>query len=115
PPDGPASRPQTITFDQPSDTTVGRKVTLSASSVTTATPSFTSDTPGVCTVSGRTATAIKAGTCAIIARQAGNARRAPARAVRKSFPVARVSQTIAFRQPPDVASGRPVAVTPTAA
>src|SRR5262249_47601563 len=65
-------------------------------------------------VSGRPATAIKAGTCAIIASQAGNDRFAAAEAVRKSFPVARISQTIDFRQPPDVAFGRPVALTATA-
>jgi hypothetical protein len=59
PPGGPAGLPQAITFGQPSDTTVGRPVTLSASSVTTTTPSrgtgllvsFRSDTPHVCTVS----------------------------------------------------------------
>jgi hypothetical protein len=76
--------------------------------------SFTSDTPGVCTVSGSTATTIKAGTCAIIASQAGNDRYAAAEPVRKSFPVARIPQTIDFPQPPDVAFGQPVTLTATA-
>src|SRR5437016_6681447 len=35
---GPASLPQTITFDQPPDTTVGQPVTLTGSSVTTTSP-----------------------------------------------------------------------------
>ena len=50
---GPAGLPQTITFDQPPDTTVGQPVALTASSVTTTRPavgtglpvSFRSDTP----------------------------------------------------------------------
>src|SRR5215472_6485326 len=49
---GPTGLPQTITFDQPRDTTVGQPVTLTASSMTTTSPptqtgltvSFRSDT-----------------------------------------------------------------------
>jgi hypothetical protein len=76
--------------------------------------SFASVTPGVCTVSDRTVTTIKAGACAIVASQAGDDRYAAAGAVRKSFPVARISQTIDFRSPQDVPFGRPVTLTATA-
>jgi hypothetical protein len=105
---------QTISFTPPNGAEADQRVALSASATSKLEVSFTSDTPGVCTVSGSTATTIKAGTCAIIASQAGNDRYAAAEPVRKSFPVARIPQTIDFPQPPDVAFGQPVTLTATA-
>jgi hypothetical protein len=106
--------PQTISFTPPASATVGQPVTLTASATSKLTVSFTSDTPGVCTVSGSTVTTIKAGTCAIIASQAGDDRYAAAGSVRQSFPVALIPQAIDFPQPPDAAFGQPVTLTATA-
>jgi hypothetical protein len=106
--------PQTISFTPPDGAEADQQVTLSASATSKLAVSFASATPGVCTASGRTATTIKAGACAIIASQAGNDRYAAAGSVRKSFPVARIPQTIDFRPPQDVAFGRPVTLIATA-
>src|SRR5262249_23074797 len=76
--------PQTISFTPPASATLGQSVALSASATSKLAVSFASDSPGVCTVSGSTVTAIKAGTCAIVASQAGDDRYAAAGAVRKS-------------------------------
>ncbi len=106
--------PQTISFTPLSGAEADQRVALSASATSRLAVSFTSDTPGVCTVSGSTATAIKVGTCAITASQVGNDRYATAEPVRKSFQVAPIPQRIDFPQPPDVAFGQPVTLTATA-
>jgi hypothetical protein len=106
--------PQTISFTPPEGAEAGQRVTLSASATSNLAVSFASATPGVCTVSGRTATTIRAGACAMVASQAGDDRYAAAGSVRKSFPVARIPQTIDFRPPQDIAFGRPVILTATA-
>jgi hypothetical protein len=106
--------PQTISFTPPRGAETDQRVALSASATSKLAVSFSSAAPGVCTVSGSTATTIKAGTCAITASQAGDDRYAAAGLVRKSFPVARIPQTIDFRQPQDAAFGRPVTLTATA-
>jgi hypothetical protein len=76
---------QTITFGRPPGTTAGRVVRLSASATSGLVVSFTSGTPGVCTVSGSAVTAVTAGTCTITASQAGNAKYAAAPPVTRSF------------------------------
>ncbi|HET9079574.1 MAG TPA: hypothetical protein VFO01_03535 [Trebonia sp.] len=106
--------PQTISFSPPGSATVDQRVTLTASATSNLAVSFASATPGVCTVSGRTATTIRAGTCAVVASQAGDDRYAAAGSVRKSFSVALIPQTIDFRPPQDVAFGRPVTLIATA-
>jgi len=116
---GPAGLPQTITFDQPPDTTVGRPVTLTASSVTTASPgllvSFRSDTPATCTVSGSIATPTAAGFCVITATKGGDGTYAPATDVARAFRARAGSepQTISFNQPVPAAVGEPIALTPS--
>ena len=106
--------PQTISFTPPDGAEAGQRVTLSASATSNLAVSFASAAPGVCTVSGRTATTIRAGTCAVVASQAGDDRYAAAGSMRKSFPVALIPQTIDFRPPQDVAFGRPVTLIATA-
>ena len=103
--------PQTISFTPPKGGEAGQRVVLSASATSKLAVTFISDTPGVCTVSGSRATAIKGGTCTIIASQAGDDRYAAAEPVRKSFPVARIPQTIDFPELGDVTFGRPVTLT----
>ncbi len=105
------STPQTITFDQPQDTTVGAPVTLSASAAPGLTVSFTSNTPAVCTVSGSAVTTMMAGVCVITAAQDGDATYAAAPEVARSFQVTtgQTPQTISFTLPPEVvATGVPV-------
>ena len=81
-------RPQTITFAGPAGVpTARRTVRLSASASSGLRVSFRSDTPGVCSVSGRVVTTVKDGRCTITATQAGNTRYAPAPDQTRSFQV----------------------------
>ncbi|BDA58707.1 putative Ig domain-containing protein [Shewanella xiamenensis] len=84
----PAS-PQTITFNNPGAQTFGTTPTLTASSSAGGgyVVTFTSSTPGVCTVSGTTLTFVTAGTCTINANQAGDAAYLAASQVSQSFVV----------------------------
>jgi hypothetical protein len=79
---------QTITFAKPADKKLGDlPFALSASASSGLAVSFTSNTLGVCTVSGNTVTLIAAGTCSITASQDGNATVNPASPVTQSFAV----------------------------
>jgi hypothetical protein len=111
--------PQQITFGQPPDTTVGQQpVTLTASSVTTASQpvgtgllvSFRSDTPAVCTVSDSALTPISPGTCVITAVQDGDAAYAPAPDVAHASQVraGKATQQISFGMPADLTVGETV-------
>lgn len=84
----PAS-PQTITFNDPGAQTFGTTPTLTATSSAGGgyVVTFTSSTPGVCTVSGTTLTFMAAGTCTINANQAGDSSFLPAAQVSRSFTV----------------------------
>ena len=106
--------PQTISFTPPRGAETDQRVALSASATSKLAVSFSSATPGVCTVSGSTATTIKAGTCAIIASQAGDDRYAPARDAVRSFRIERAAQTITFTPPDGTALGRPVTLSASA-
>jgi hypothetical protein len=78
---------QTITFDNPGTQTAGTSLTLSAKASSDAAVTFTSATPGICTVSGTTATFVTAGACTIDASQTGNSIYAAASQVAQSFTV----------------------------
>jgi len=78
---------QTISFGAITSQTVGSPLTLSATASSGLTVGFTSLTPSVCTVSGATATFLKAGTCTIEAAQSGNGVYGVAPAVKQSFKV----------------------------
>jgi hypothetical protein len=81
-------RPQTIAFAGPAGVpTARRTVRLSASASSGLRVSFRSDTPGVCSVSGRVVTTVKDGRCTITATQAGNTHYAPAPDQTRSFRV----------------------------
>jgi len=80
--------PQTITFARPADVPAARRpVRLSASASSGLPVSFRSDTPDVCSVSGRVVTTVKRGRCTITAIQAGNAHYAAAPDQTRSFRV----------------------------
>jgi hypothetical protein len=83
-----AKSDQTITFNKPADKQLGAlPFALSASASSGLPVSFTSNTPGVCTVGGNTVTLIAIGTCSITATQDGNALINPATPVTQSFNV----------------------------
>jgi hypothetical protein len=80
---------QEITFNQPADGVVtSGGVTLVASASSDLTVTYTSTTPGVCTVDGAQLTFVTFGTCTIIASQPGNNDYASALDIERSFDVA---------------------------
>jgi hypothetical protein len=78
---------QTITFNAIPAQTVGASLTLTASATSGLAVNFTSTSPTICTVSATTASMVGAGTCTILASQAGNANYAAAASVSQSFSV----------------------------
>jgi hypothetical protein len=90
---------QVIAFTQPADMTYAPNATVAlvATGGASGEPvTFVSTTTGVCSVAGTMATILKAGTCSITARQAGNDTYNPAPDVTASFAVAKAKQTITF-------------------
>jgi Concanavalin A-like lectin/glucanases superfamily len=88
---------QTITFGALADKIISdTPPTLSATASSGLTVAFTSATTGVCTVSGTSVTFVGSGTCTINANQAGDATRAAAPQVQRSFAIAYLTQTISF-------------------
>ncbi|WP_240220086.1 Ig-like domain-containing protein [Rheinheimera hassiensis] len=79
---------QTITFANPGAQNFGTSPTLTATSDSGLTPTFTSSTAGVCTItSGGVLTFVTAGSCTIIASQAGDSSYLPAPQVSRTFTV----------------------------
>ncbi len=119
---------QSIAFPQPADTALGQgPVSLAASASSGLTVTYASSTTGVCTTSGAAVTLVSAGTCTIVASQAGDGRYAAAPDVSRSFvvaiatspisapPATPASQAITFAQPSDVAVDQgPLALGATA-
>jgi hypothetical protein len=91
---------QTITFGALANKTTSQSpVTVSATASSTLPVTFTTTTPTVCTpggTNGSTITLLKAGTCSVVANQAGNTVYAPAPAVTQSFTISLTAQTITF-------------------
>jgi len=91
---------QTITFAPPAALlSTAFPYTLTATASSGLVPVITSSTTGVCTVSGFTLTMVSAGTCTVVANQAGNATYAPAAAISRSITLTKVAQTITFAPP----------------
>lgn len=79
---------QTITFNNPGPQNFATPPTLTATSDSGLTPTFTSSTTGVCTItSGGTLTFVTAGSCTINADQDGDGTHLPAMQVSRSFAV----------------------------
>ncbi|MDR6982156.1 hypothetical protein J2X32_000764 [Rheinheimera pacifica] len=79
---------QTITFNNPGAQNFATTPTLTATSDSGLTPTFTSSTPAVCTITSDGAlTFITAGSCTINADQAGNGSYLPATQVSRTFTV----------------------------
>jgi hypothetical protein len=90
---------QTITFPAIPSQSVNTQLSLTATASSGLAVSFTSATTSVCTVSGSTASLVAAGTCTIEATQAGSGVYgvySPAVAVKESFKVNGLAQTITF-------------------
>uniref|UniRef100_UPI0039AFD148 beta strand repeat-containing protein n=1 Tax=Shewanella baltica TaxID=62322 RepID=UPI0039AFD148 len=82
---------QTITFANPGVQSFGTAPTLTATSDSGLTPTFTSSTTSVCTItSGGALTFVTAGSCTINADQAGDSSHLPASQVTQTFNVAAV-------------------------
>jgi hypothetical protein len=79
--------PQTITFNAIPTQTHGEKLTLAATSNSGLVVTYTSSPTSTCTVSGKVATFVAAGTCSITAAQAGNGTYAAAAPVTQSIAV----------------------------
>ena len=104
---------QTITFATIPTQTYGGSVSLSASASSGLAVSFASNTTGVCTVSGTTASMVGVGTCTMQASQAGGTNYAAA-STTQSFTVNQASQTITFSTISAQTVGSSVALSATA-
>ncbi|MBL8468387.1 S8 family peptidase [Methyloversatilis discipulorum] len=109
---------QTIVFPSPGDVWLDQgSVALEALASSGLTVTYASIAPATCNVSGSTATLIAAGTCSIVASQAGNGDWFAAPSVTLDFSIkpARGSQTVAFPPPATTAlDAGPVALAASA-
>jgi hypothetical protein len=78
---------QSIAFGTTPTVVVGGTGTVSATASSGLPVTFSSTTPGICTVSGSTVTGIAAGLCTLAANQAGNSSFSPAAQVTQSFSI----------------------------
>ena len=84
--------PQEITFSTLSGLTVGDSAQLAATATSGLAISFATQTPNVCSVDGSTVSALSAGTCTVVATQAGDEDWEAASPVSQSFAVAAPSE-----------------------
>jgi hypothetical protein len=96
---------QTITFGAVPTVVVGGTGTVSATASSSLAVTFSSLTPGICTVNANTVKGIAGGTCTIAANQVGNAAFSAATQVTQSLAVGPGSQTITFGTAPVIAVG----------
>ncbi len=97
---------QTIVFGSAPTLSVGGSGSVNASGGNSGNPVvFTSQSMGVCTVSGTTVSGVATGTCTLAANQAGDTNYAAAPEVTQTFAVGLGSQTIVFGSPPTLAVG----------
>ncbi len=101
---------QTITFANPGTQTMGTAVAALMATASSGLPvSFSTETTGVCSVSGTVVTLVASGTCSIQATQPGSTTYAAATPVTQSFTVLGEPQTITFAS---IAS-QAISTTPT--
>lgn len=81
-------RQQTITFGPAPSVMVSGVGNLNATASSGLPVSFVSNTPSICSVSGRVVTGVAAGSCTVTASQGGDMLYAPAPQVTQTFPVA---------------------------
>jgi hypothetical protein len=94
---------QTITFAKPANVTLAQSpLTVSGTATSGLAVTFTTTTPTVCTAggtNGSTITLLTAGTCTVVANQAGGGVYPAAPAVSRNVTVTAVKQTITFAKP----------------
>ncbi len=108
---------QTINFANPGTKSFSFvSFAISATATSGLTVTFTSNTPGVCTVSGNNVTTVATGVCSISADQAGNADYNAAPQVTQGFSVTAGTQSITFgaQTSPRSFSTTPFALSPVA-
>jgi hypothetical protein len=92
--------PQTISFDTPANATFGTAGAALVANASSGLPvTLKSITPAVCAISGTTLTLTAAGSCSVVAEQAGNAVYAAAEPVTRAIAVAPAAQSITFVSP----------------
>jgi len=96
---------QTITFGAVPTMTFGSNGSVSATATSGFAVSFSSNTPAVCTVVGSTVTPVKAGSCTILADQAGDANFSSAPQASQVINIAFAGQTISFGAAPSLTFG----------
>ncbi len=87
---------QVISFAAPADRRFDESLTVAATASSGLTVTFTSATPGVCSVSGASVTFVSVGTCTVGADQVGDGNWNPAPQVQPSFQVLKGNQAIAL-------------------
>jgi hypothetical protein len=95
-------RAQSIAFSStaPTGATGGGTYTVVATASSGLPVTFSSSTTAVCTVTGSTVTFVGAGTCTVLADQAGSTAYLPAPQQSQTFSVAKSSQSVTFTTPP---------------
>jgi uncharacterized repeat protein (TIGR02543 family) len=114
-----SNQSQTITFNNPGTKTPTAPTFASGATASSGlTVTLTSLTPGVCVVSGLNIDPVAAGTCTIVATQAGNSTYGAAAPVTQTFPISTLTpQTITAPNPGNQTwsvSSSTITVTPTA-
>jgi alpha-tubulin suppressor-like RCC1 family protein len=104
---------QIIAFGAAPSIVVGSTGTVSATASSGLAVTFSSLTPGVCTVSGNQVKGIAAGTCTIAADQGGNANYSAAAQVQQQIAVSPATQTITFGPAPTILAGSSGTITAT--
>jgi hypothetical protein len=89
---------QSITFGAPPTLSAGGTRSISATASSGLALSFSSNTTSICTVSGSSVSGIAAGTCVIVAQQAGDSNTSPAAPVTQSFNVAAAPLPKSYRK-----------------
>ena len=103
---------QTITFGALSTKTYGDPdFSVSATASSGLTPTFTTDSSGVCTVSGTTVHMVSIGSCTITAHQAGNSNYNAASDVSQSFTINKATPVITWANPADITYPAPLSGT----
>jgi hypothetical protein len=105
---------QTITFSTIPSQVAGTMLTLTATASSMLPVTYMSDSLSVCTISGATVSFIGAGTCIIVASQAGNTAYSAATPVTQSFTVTLQTQTITFTTIPSQLAGTTLTLSATA-
>jgi len=106
------AKAQTIAFNLIASQPAGSSLTLSATATSGLTVAFSSNTPGICTISGVTVSLLTSGTCTVVASQAGSSAYSPAPSVTQSFAVVGAGQaTVTFTVPSGVTLGTPILFT----